>query len=114
MGPAQPIDSPAGREEKALSSPVLTENDRETVESSTSNEPSTRVVRAPGMVDDHLRIRAVGRVSGELQPVVLILIDTGAQVSLVRKGADPAGRIRVHEQPHPFANGRQTSPPRGG
>ena len=60
--------------------------------------PQTLVVRAPGMQDDALRISAVGRVSDSVQPLVLVLVDTGAQVSLVRRGLFPPEVTRDSEK----------------
>ena len=86
MGTVPPDDSPAGR--KSQVSPTLdqSESGQKGGDLPTLDDPLARVVRAPGMKDDHLRIGAVGRVSEGVQPRVLVLVDTGAQISLVRKG----------------------------
>ena len=55
--------------------------------------------RAPGMQDDHLRIAAVGHVSEETRPKVLVLVDTGAQISLIRKGLIPSGEMQPMSNP---------------
>ena len=52
-------------------------------------ESATRIVRAPGMQDDNLRIAAAARTVGGAQHQVMVLIDTGARVSLIRKGLIP-------------------------
>ena len=41
------------------------------------------------MLDDNLRLQAVGFVSESVQPTVMVLVDTGAQISLVRRGLIP-------------------------
>ena len=60
---------------------------------------ATRVVRTPGMQDDHLRILAVGHVNEQVQPRVLVLVDTGAQISLIRKGLVPPHLLQPAKNP---------------
>jgi len=48
------------------------------------------VVRAPGMQDDALRISATAVVAERAPQTVSVLVDTGAQLSLVRRGLFPA------------------------
>ena len=60
---------------------------------------ATRIIRAPGMQDDNLRIRAVGFASEEVRPFVMVLIDTGAQVSLIRRGIIPSEMFRKSPKP---------------
>ena len=59
----------------------------------------TRVIRAPGMKDEHLRIDAVGQVAPTVKPTISVLVDTGAQVSLIKKGLVPEAFLVAAENP---------------
>lgn len=70
--------------------PLVTLPTVNTAESKTAAQSSNaRAIRTLGMKDEHLRIKAVGRVAEGVQPTVMVLVDTGAQVSLVRRGLVP-------------------------
>ena len=49
----------------------------------------TQPVRVSGMKDDNLRIRARGEIGDTFQRELTVLVDTGAQVDLIRRGLVP-------------------------
>jgi hypothetical protein len=79
----------------------------------TLDKTSTFVVRAPGMQDDHLRLRAVGHVLDRVEKSLLVLVDTGAQISLIRTGLIPDELFETAGKPVHLMTASQ-QPLRGG
>ena len=77
--------------------PTITEGSKKPKE--TPKKAEINVVRAPGMKDDVLRIRAEVILPDCVKSFVAVLIDTGAQISLVRKGLFPPEMFRAAENP---------------
>ena len=51
------------------------------------------------MKDDHLTIEATGRVGDDQNPKLTVLIDTGAQVDLIKKGLVPTELLTTAQTP---------------